>query len=68
MSSYWFYINFLVYGVKEKPMPDDFNAMDQIYTVNQINREFNSFVPNGPFLYALKTFNLFVLNAPFPFS
>ena len=49
-------------------MPDDFNAMDQIYTVNQINREFNSFVPNGPFLYALKTFNLFVLNVPFPFS
>ena len=35
-------------------MPDDFNAMDQIYTVNQINREFNSFVPNGLFLYALK--------------
>ena len=49
-------------------MPDDFNAMDQIYTVNQIHREFNSFVPSGPFLYALKTFNLFVLNAPFPFS
>ena len=46
-------------------MPDDFNAMDQIYTVNQINREFNSFVPNTPFLHPLKTFNLFVSNVPF---
>ena len=46
-------------------MPDDFNAMDQIYTVNQINCEFNSFVPNTPFPHPLKTFNLFVSNVPF---
>ena len=55
MSSYRFYINFLVHGVDKKPMPDDFNAMDQIHTVNQIDREFKLFVSNALFLYPLKT-------------